>query len=155
MSRQVLLRNRQRTRAVNRLLLGRITRVLLTEFFRPPRCHLCVHLVGKEEISRLNQEFLRHAGATDVITFNYAQATQADALCGEVFICLDEALAQARRFRTTWQAELVRYLVHGVLHLRGYDDGHPRARRKMRREENRLLRALAKQFALRKLAKSS
>ena len=154
MSRQVLWRNRQRTLAVNRRLLGQIARVLLTEFFRPQRCQLCVHLVGKEEISRLNQEFLRHAGATDVITFNYAHPAQADSICGEIFICLDEALAQARRFRTSWQVELVRYLVHGLLHLRGYDDGHRRSRLKMKREENRLLRALAKQFALRELAKT-
>ena len=72
-------------------------------------------------------------------------------LCGEIFICVDDALAQARRFRTTWQSELVRYLVHGVLHLCGYDDQSPPARRKMKREEARLLRQLANRFPLRSL----
>ena len=41
---------------------------------------------------------------------------------GKSFVCLDEAVRQARRFHTTWQSELVRYVVHGVLHLLGYDD---------------------------------
>jgi probable rRNA maturation factor len=64
-------------------------------------------------------------------------------LHGEIFICLDEALLQARRFRTTWPSELVRYVVHGVLHLCGYNDQNARQRRQMKRVENQLLRQLA------------
>jgi len=74
-------------------------------------------------------------------------------LHGEIFICIGDALAQARRFRTTWQSELVRYLVHGVLHLRGYDDRQPNRRRAMKREEDRLVRELARLFPLSKLAR--
>jgi len=68
---------------------------------------------------------LRHAGATDVIAFDYS--IRASHLRGEIFICVDEALVQARRFRTTWQSESVRYVVHGVLHLLGFDDRRPAA----------------------------
>ena len=46
-------------------------------------------------------------------------------LHGEIFICVDEAVWQARKFRTSWQSEIVRYLVHGVLHLLGHDDSRP------------------------------
>ena len=46
-------------------------------------------------------------------------------LHGEIFICVDEAVLQARKFRTSWQSEIVRYLVHGVLHLLGHDDSRP------------------------------
>ncbi|PYJ97280.1 MAG: hypothetical protein DME23_16275, partial [Verrucomicrobia bacterium] len=63
------------------------------------------------------------------------------------------AVAQARRFRTTWQSELVRYLVHGVLHLRGYNDRQPKFRRVMKREEDRLVRELTRLFPLSKLAR--
>lgn len=73
-------------------------------------------------------------------------------LHGEIFICVDEALLQARRFHTSWPSEVVRYLVHGVLHLRGFDDLRPAARRRMKREEDRLHRALAGRFALSRLA---
>jgi probable rRNA maturation factor len=60
-------------------------------------------------------------------------------------------MTQARQFRTSWQSELVRYIIHGVLHLRGFDDIRPADRRKMKREENRLLRAAGRLFRLRNL----
>jgi probable rRNA maturation factor len=69
-------------------------------------------------------------------------------LYGEIFISLDDAVVQARKFRTTWHSELIRYLIHGILHLRGYDDRRPACRRQMKREENRLLREISLRFAL-------
>src|SRR5205823_2610504 len=107
------------------------------------------------EITRLNKTFLHHAGPTDVITFNYSPRRTSEVLHGEIFICTSETVAQARRFRTTWQLELARYLVHGILHLQGHDDLHSAPRQKMKREENRLLRGLARRFALRRLKKKS
>jgi len=74
-------------------------------------------------------------------------------LHGEIFLCLDDAVAQARQFGTDWQSELARYLLHGLLHLHGFDDSTPRARRRMKREENRLLRLAQRQFPLRGLAR--
>jgi rRNA maturation RNase YbeY len=71
---------------------------------------------------------------------------------GELFVCVDEAVLQARQFGTSWQAEVVRYVVHGVLHLLGHDDLRPAARRTMKREENRLVRGLAKRFSLAQLS---
>ena len=73
-------------------------------------------------------------------------------LHGELFICVDEAVFQAKQFGTNWQSEILRYVVHGVLHLRGYDDLQPDLRRKMKRAENRLVRVLAKRFSLAQLS---
>jgi rRNA maturation RNase YbeY len=70
---------------------------------------------------------------------------------GEVYICMDETVLQARKFGTSWQTETVRYVVHGILHLLGHDDLCASARRIMKREENRLLRKLSRRFALSKL----
>ena len=75
------------------------------------------------------------------------------ALHGEIFICLPEAVDQARRFGTTWQSEVVRYLVHGILHVRGHDDLDTASRRRMKREEDRLLRELTGRFRLSRLAR--
>ena len=72
-------------------------------------------------------------------------------LHGESFVCLDEAVSQARRFHTTWQTELVRYVVHGVLHLLGYDDAASRARHKLKEAEDTLVGRLARQFDFRSL----
>ena len=52
-------------------------------------------------------------------------------------------MKQAREFGTTWQSEVVRYVIHGLLHLRGHDDLKPAERRVMKREENRLLKRVA------------
>lgn len=71
---------------------------------------------------------------------------------GEMFVCVDEAVAQARRFRTSWQSEVVRYLIHGILHLLGHDDHRAEDRRRMKRAEDRLLHQLDQTFALRALA---
>jgi probable rRNA maturation factor len=102
-------------------------------------------LINAKEMTRLNEEFLGHAGSTDVITFNYQEgAGEGIGLDGEIFISVDDAVASAPRFRATWQSELVRYLAHGMLHLRGYEDGGPAARREMKKEENRLLKHLSR-----------
>ena len=147
------LRNRQRTRAVDLRLLRRIAQRLLAEHFHPQHFELCVHLVAAPEMARVNETFLHHPGSTDVITFNHADPSQTERLHGELFICLDDAVAQAKQFRTTWQCELTRYLIHGLLHLRGHDDLAPAPRRAMKREENRLLRELARRFPLSDLAR--
>ena len=105
-------------------------------------------------MAKLNETFLKHSGPTDVITFDYSEADRRSPLLGELFICVPEAVAQSRRFRTSWQEELVRYLVHGVLHLLGYDDRAAKARQRMKREENRLLRRLARRFDLASLGRS-
>ena len=107
----------------------------------------------------INSQFLQHEGTTDVITFDHSEAQESRRkaapgyrqINGELFICVDEAVAQARSFRTTWQEELVRYIVHGILHLLGHDDHDAAVRRRMKREENRLVRLLAARFAFRKL----
>ena len=96
-------------------------------------------------MAHLNETYLHHQGATDVLAFDYAEATGAG-LCGEIYLCAEVARTQAKRFRTSWQSELLRYLVHGVLHLEGYDDHVAARRRQMKREENRLLKALADRF---------
>jgi probable rRNA maturation factor len=72
-------------------------------------------------------------------------------LHGEIFVCLGEALSQSHRFHTTWQGELVRYVVHGMLHLLGYDDLGKSVRRRMKAAEDALVRRLARQFDFRRL----
>jgi probable rRNA maturation factor len=149
MSWELCVSNRQRARPVDLRLLKRLIRDLLANLLLVETCDLAVHLVNAREMTRLNETLLRHAGSTDVITLDYSEPV--GPLAGEIYICVDEALVQAARFHTTWQAELARYLVHGLLHLRGYDDSRPAARRRMKREEDRLLAQLSRRFRLRKL----
>lgn len=74
---------------------------------------------------------------------------------GEIYLCVAVAVRQAKTFRTTWPSEVARYVVHGLLHLLGYDDLEPAQRRRMKRVENRMMRRLAERFPLRQLAARS
>ena len=158
----IVIANRQQARKTNSRLLKKIAEALLAEL-EIGGAELGINLVAAHEMALINETFLQHEGSTDVITFDYAGARAARPreaktrtrgraarapLHGEIFICVDEAIGQAKQFKTTWQSEIVRYLIHGVLHLLGHDDHLAAARRKMKREENRLVRRLANRFAL-------
>ena len=142
--------NRQKTRAVDLRLLRRIGLSLLEEL-GAEEWEIAVHLVGSDEMTQVNQTFLDHEGPTDVITFDYSKEEGAAGWRGEIFICVDEAVAQARRFRCRWQWETARYLAHGLLHIQGHDDTRPGPRRRMKRRENKLLKDLSRRFDLGKL----
>ena len=159
MSGSLAITNRQRTVSLNPRLLRRITKSLLTELLKLDTFDLSLIIVRAPEMAQINQTFLQHEGSTDVITFDYAENSPhvtghtSLSLHGELFICIDDAIAQAKEFRTTWQCELARYVIHGVLHLRGYDDIRIPDRRKMKREENRLLQEIAHLFPLKELGR--
>jgi len=157
------------TRKINLRLLKKISQALLAEL-ELEKVEIGVCLVAAPEMTRLNETFLKHRGSTDVIAFDYRNSVgQASSLShsktrkvgdtqdacptlhGEIFICMDEAVLQARKFDTSWQSEVVRYLIHGVLHLAGFDDSSVGARRKMKRDENRRLREMTRRFPLSKL----
>jgi len=155
--------NRQFTRSVDTRHLRRLVGTLLTDLLELKAYEIGVTLVSAPQMTRLNETFLRHEGATDVITFDHSEAAipsspspiSSPEFHGELFICVDEAVLQAKRFRTTWQSEIVRYCIHGVLHLFGHHDHRAGDRRRMKRKENQLLRQLAKRFRFAKLASTS
>ena len=162
----VAISNLQRARKINRPLLKKITSAVQADL-GVEMAEIGICLVDTAEMTRLNETFLRHAGSTDVITFDYTGACKAGSplpadgahgvtrptLNGEIFVCVDEAVLQARKFRTSWQSELVRYLVHGILHLLGFDDSGADTRRKMKREEHRRLDGLSRRFSLAQLSR--
>jgi len=154
-SSSLVVRSHQRTCRIHIRLVRQISQEALQRLFPQSESELGVHLVNRNEIIRLNQTFLRHQGSTDVITFDYRGRLEHAVLRAEIFICVDEAITQACQFRTRWQNELVRYLIHGLLHLAGYDDRRPTARRKMKRAENRLLKAIAGRFTLSQIGRES
>lgn len=104
----------------------------------------------------MNEQFLQHKGATDVITFDLRHGFDSPEvekleLAGEIYICPREAERQAKEFGTTLSEETVRYIVHGILHLQGYDDLNAVERKAMKREENKLVGSLARRFDLAKV----
>ena len=165
----IVIASRQRTRKINPRRLKQIAEALLADL-RIGKAELGINLVAAREMTLINETFLRHEGSTDVITFDYAGARAARPreaktrtrgraarapLHGEIFICVDETILQAKKFKTAWQSEIVRYLVHGVLHLLGHDDRNAATRRKMKREEKRRLAGLSEKFSLAQIGGAS
>jgi probable rRNA maturation factor len=156
----VIIANRQRSQKINARLLKQIVEGLFAELkLKDPE--LGINLVAAREMTLVNETFLQHAGSTDVITFDHSNSEfgirnselkPRGQLHGELFVCLDDAILHAKKFGTNWQSEVVRYIIHGVLHLLGHDDFKPGLRRKMKRAENRLLSVLAKRFSLAQLS---
>ena len=130
--------NRQRDRKVDTRRVREVATAVLAEAGQG--AELGINFVSAKRSAEVNWQFLQHEGPTDIITFDYGSTPER--LFGEMFICVPEAVRQAAEFGTTWEAELLRYVIHGILHLRGYDDLEPAKRRVMKREENRLVRKL-------------
>ncbi|MFN2542283.1 MAG: rRNA maturation RNase YbeY [Chthoniobacterales bacterium] len=95
---------------------------------------ISVLIVSDHRIASLNRRFLREPGPTDVITFQH----------GEIFVSAEIARRQARQFRTTLGHELRLYLVHGLLHLHGFDDRTRAGARRMERTQERIIRLASK-----------
>ena len=103
---------------------------------------LGIVLADRDTVHRLNREFLGHDYPTDVLSFSLDEDAAADGLIdGEVYVDLDTAAERAPEFDTTFEAEARRYVVHGLLHLMGYDDATDAERAAMREREDRYLGA--------------
>ena len=84
----------------------------------------------------VNKKYLKHDFVTDVLTFDLGED------CGEIIICPHAALINARAHRTTVDKEIVLYVIHGILHLAGFDDHSPKDILKMRKMERELFPSL-------------
>ncbi|NLF32176.1 MAG: rRNA maturation RNase YbeY [Planctomycetes bacterium] len=99
-----------------------------------------IHVVGERRMAAMNRRFLGHDGPTDVLSFDLGDGP-AGGLCGQIVVCSDVAIRQARRRGHAAWRELMLYITHGLLHLMGHDDHAEADARRMHRRENELLEA--------------
>lgn len=93
-----------------------------------------------EYLGDINVEFLKHKTFTDIITFNYNPSkTEIE---GEIYISIDRVRENAKTFETDFQTELNRVIIHGVLHLLGYNDKNKLQKKAMREKEDSYLSLL-------------
>lgn len=91
----------------------------------------------------MNLRYLQHDYFTDIITFDYCEK---DVVSGDLFISIDSVRDNAGHYGATFEEELDRVMVHGILHLIGYDDHSEEQSAEMRRKENYYL-DMKKNFA--------
>ena len=91
---------------------------------------------GDEKILEVNREYLDHDYYTDIITFDYCEG---DTISGDLFISLDTVRSNAEMVGATYEQELHRVIIHGILHLCGIDDKGEGEREKMEAAENSAL----------------
>ena len=136
----ILVRNLQRKIALDRVALEQFAQRALRHCLREPGPGLtsieevAVLLVSDRRMAELHRRFMQIAGPTDVITFQH----------GEIFLSVETAGRQAKTFGTSLEYELRLYLVHGLLHLRGFDDHDPAARRRMHAIQKRIVKCASR-----------
>ena len=89
-----------------------------------------------EYLREINVQYLNHDTYTDIVTFNYGSN---DTIEGDIFISLDRVKDNAEKFGTDFDTELRRVMVHGVLHLMGYNDKSKTEKKLMREKEDSYL----------------
>lgn len=105
---------------------------------------LSVNFVDADQLLAINKEYLQHNYHTDIITFNYSGSN--DNLEAEIFISINEAIVNSLKYNVHLDSEIVRLVIHGILHLVGYNDRNSSEKRKMKKEENRLTEFFEKEF---------
>jgi len=101
-----------------------------------------INFVLSETMQRINKKYLKHNYSTDIITFDYSN--ERNILDGEIFISIADALQNSKKYRVTLNNEILRLMIHGILHMSGYDDRTIFKRKKMKIVEDLFVHKLKK-----------
>ena len=98
---------------------------------------LIINFVTSEEIIQINKKYLKHNHSTDIITFDYSKDNKN--LDAEIFISINDADYNSKKYKISINEEIIRLIIHGILHLTGYDDNEKLDRILMKEKEEWLL----------------
>lgn len=101
---------------------------------------LHLSFIKNEQLRKINEKHLNSYYDTDIITFNYSD--KALTIDGEILISIDEAIKNAQRYKCDVDNELKRLIIHGILHLIGFNDYEKKDKKNMREMEDNLLEHL-------------
>lgn len=129
---------------LNEPLLKKIIRQIIKFSGKRKKTELGFVFLNDRAIAVINKRYKNKNRPTDVLSFDLDAA-------GEIFISLDRARSNAGIFGTKFEDEVVLYIIHGILHLSGYDDGIRDDRRRMSKKQDEILRYLWKKENLSKV----
>jgi rRNA maturation RNase YbeY len=99
---------------------------------------LLINFINSDELTKINRNYLKHYYSTDIITFNYTGDHKL--LDGELYISIEDADFNAKKFGVSTNDEYFRLIIHGILHLLDYDDLKKSDKLVMKKLENKLLK---------------
>jgi probable rRNA maturation factor len=97
-----------------------------------------------EGLLKINRQYLNHDTYTDIITFDYSKENHKQPVSGDIFISIDRVKENAEKYSKSFEDELHRVIIHGVLHLLGYKDKTKTAKEEMTKQEDKCLKLLKK-----------
>lgn len=126
--------------SINKKFLKRVAETVL-KGENNKKGSLSIALVGLKRIQKLNKAYRKKDYPTDVLSFNspkeFPAVSEDERELGEVIICPQQVKKNAKKFNSSFKKELVRVLIHGILHLLGYDhEKSEREAKEMREREN-------------------
>ncbi len=98
-----------------------------------------INLINAAELRMYNKQHLQHDYETDILTFDLSDGKQAE---GQILISWENVMENSVRFRTDFENELHRVIIHGLLHLSGFNDLDENQKKLMRKKENEYLKHL-------------
>lgn len=139
---KIIVRNLQNRIPVNsRKIVKTVQKVLSQEGIRKSgEITLC--FVNDARIKELNLRYLKRNRPTDVIAFDIGEAHDKKNIFADIAVSAERALDNARAFKTSLDFELYLYVIHGVLHILGYDDKNKKDKSAMHKREKDILKTL-------------
>ncbi|MFA6080451.1 MAG: rRNA maturation RNase YbeY [Candidatus Gracilibacteria bacterium] len=105
----------------------------------PQKGSINIIAVSLEEITRLNTQYRGKKGATDILTFPYLESVQTEKdIAGEIYLCLEKIKLYASERGTTYKEQLQYIIIHGMVHMMGYDHEREKDAQKMEEVEQKI-----------------
>ena len=141
---RVIVTNAQRRYPVSKKRIEHLGQCAITRLKIGERGTFSVVFLSPQQMRIMNRRSLRHDHVTDVISFRYKN----EPIIGEIFVAPAVAAAYARKHRLSYDEELARYVVHGLLHWIGHTDDTKQRQLRMRTLEDKVLRKCMNEYSL-------
>jgi probable rRNA maturation factor len=131
------VRNLNKNHRINKKFIAKIAGEVIRILNREKFSELSIVFLSDPAIKPINKKYRQRDRATDVLSFDLGKY-------GQVLISSDTALKNSRLFNTSFEEEIALYVIHGILHLSGYDDETKTGKDRMSKKEESILKRLCR-----------
>ncbi len=139
---KIIIRNLQNRIPVNSKKVVKTVQQVLSQEGIKKSGEITLCFVNDAKIKALNLKYLGRNNPTDVIAFDITEPKDKDKIFADIAVSTERAIDNARTFKTSPYFELYLYVIHGILHILGYDDKSKKDKLVMRKREKDILKAL-------------